>query len=120
VKSGRRQKHNYNNHHKPVTKRRNILNKTTQAWGAYSYKPENDLLRFTVKPVQAAEKQESFAILFTHSTTESVQLNIAWDKTIVPIQLKVDDDAQISANNRAGTSIGRGCKTEPGSACACL
>jgi hypothetical protein len=39
-----------------------ILNKTVKQWGAYSYKKEDDFLRFTVKPVTVKEKRESFTM----------------------------------------------------------
>lgn len=74
-----------------------ILNKAVKEWGAYSYKPENDLLRFTVKPAHINDKHETFTIQFANSTTSSADLQIVWDYTAVSIRVTVDDDAKITA-----------------------
>ena len=74
-----------------------ILNKAVKDWGAYSYKPENDLLRFTVKPAHIHDKHETLAIQFANSTTSSADLQIVWDYTVVSVRVTVDDDARITA-----------------------
>jgi hypothetical protein len=74
-----------------------ILNKAVKDWGAYSYKPESDLLRFTVKPARTNDKHETLAIQFANSTTSSADLQIVWDYTLVSIRVTVDDDARITA-----------------------
>jgi hypothetical protein len=78
-----------------------ILNKAVKDWGAYSYKPENDLLRFTVKPAHLNDKHETFAIQFANSTTSSADLQIVWDYTVVSVRVTVDDDARITATIEA-------------------
>jgi hypothetical protein len=75
-----------------------ILNKTVKQWGAYSYKKEDDLLRFTVKPITVKEKRETFTMAFANSTTKTTDLYIIWDHTAVPIRMQTDDDEQITAN----------------------
>jgi hypothetical protein len=75
-----------------------ILNKTAKQWGAYSYKQEDDVLRFKVKPLYLAEKRESFTIQFADETTHSSDMYLVWDHTAVAIKLNTDDDAQITAN----------------------
>lgn len=75
-----------------------ILNKNPKQWGAYSYKQEEDLLRFKVKPRSVNEKRETFTMQFANSTTKSTDLYIVWDHTAVPIHMMTDDDAQITAN----------------------
>jgi hypothetical protein len=75
-----------------------ILNKTAKQWGAYSYKQADDLVRFTVKPVNVKEKRETFTMQFANSTTKTTDLYIVWDHTAVPMHLQTDDDAQITAN----------------------
>jgi hypothetical protein len=75
-----------------------ILNKTAKQWGAYSYKRADDLLRFTVKPIEVKEKRETFTMQFANATTKSNDLYIIWDHTAVPMHLETDDDAQITAN----------------------
>jgi hypothetical protein len=74
-----------------------IVNKAVKEWGAYSYKPEDDLLRFIVKPAHINDKHETFTIRFANSTTSSADLQIVWDYTVVSIRVTVDDDAKITA-----------------------
>ena len=75
-----------------------IINKKVKDWGAYTYDEKNDQVRLKVKPTQVAEKQESFTISFTNSTTSSADLRIVWDHTAVAAKVTIDDDAKITAN----------------------
>jgi hypothetical protein len=75
-----------------------IINKKIKDWGAYTYDEKNDQLRFKVKTVRLADKQESFTILFTNSTSTSADLRIVWDHTAVATKVIVGDDAKITAN----------------------
>jgi hypothetical protein len=75
-----------------------ILNKTWKQWGAYSYKQSDDFLRFTVKPMMDDELFETFTMDFMKVTTKSAELDMLWEKTIVPIHLQTDDDAKIMVN----------------------
>lgn len=63
-----------------------ILNKNLNVWGAYQYKPEADLVRFTVKPTHADDSIEAFSIAFDNGENKAMVL--AWDKTRVRIPLK--------------------------------
>lgn len=67
-----------------------IINKGSEQWGAYKYDEKTDLLRFKVKPVKLARAVETFTIDFQQIRDDSAQLDIAWDKTEIPIELKVD------------------------------
>jgi hypothetical protein len=78
-----------------------IINKAVKDWGAYSYKIENDLVRFTVKPTRINDKQETLTIQFANSTTRSADLQILWDYTAVTVPIIVDDDAKITATIEA-------------------
>lgn len=75
-----------------------ILNKTYKQWGAYEYKQADDLLRFKVKPITMAWSMESFTIQFANVGAQSAELDLMWDKTIVPIHFATDDDAQVMFN----------------------
>lgn len=75
-----------------------ILNKTYKQWGAYEYKQADDLLRFKVKPITMAWSMESFTIQFANVGAQSAELDLMWDKTIVPIHFATDDDAQVMLN----------------------
>jgi len=58
--------------------------------GAYSYKQENDVARVTAKPVALATAVETLTIDFNDLRDESATLNIAWEKTRVPVKITVD------------------------------
>ncbi|WP_254560658.1 DUF2911 domain-containing protein [Dyadobacter diqingensis] len=75
-----------------------ILNKSADQWGAYAYNQASDLIRFKVKTIKTAEKQEAFTMLFNNPTTITSYLNISWDQTAVNIHLTTNDDAKIVAS----------------------
>lgn len=66
-----------------------ILSKDAQLWGAFNYKPENDALRFRVKP-QPAEHRERMAFDFEDVTDNSAQVVLHWEKLKVPFTVEVD------------------------------
>jgi hypothetical protein len=75
-----------------------ILNKSTQQWGAYDYKESDDFLRVHVKPQVAKEKVETFKIDFADVYPTKAVLTIAWDHTLIPVQLTTDIDTKVMAN----------------------
>lgn len=75
-----------------------ILNKTVGDWGAYSYKQENDFLRFNVKPQAAKVKQETLTFQFQHATTETTDLILSWDNVGLDIHIASNDEEKILAN----------------------
>ncbi|MFZ4862585.1 DUF2911 domain-containing protein [Sphingobacterium sp. Mn56C] len=75
-----------------------ILSKNATQWGAYQYKKEEDLLRFTVKPQQLNHKVETFTIGFDAVTTKSTQVSLAWEKTQVSFSITTDQSKEIMAS----------------------
>ncbi|PWK76655.1 Protein of unknown function (DUF2911) [Mucilaginibacter oryzae] len=75
-----------------------ILNKVVKQWGAYSYKQDQDFLRFNVKPTHTSEKRETFTMAFVNSNVKSCDLVLVWDRTAAYIHMETDDDAKITAN----------------------
>jgi hypothetical protein len=67
-----------------------IINKGADQWGSYKYDEKNDLVRFKAKPVALDKSVDAFTIEFNDIRDESSNLNIAWDKTMVPIKLEVN------------------------------
>lgn len=74
-----------------------IFSKNSQQWGAYAYKQEEDVLRFTVKPERLGKAVETFTIDFSDVKPQSAKLNISWENTKVAFDLVVDQDAEIMA-----------------------
>jgi hypothetical protein len=67
-----------------------IVSKDT-AGNIFNYNATNDLVRFKVTPVQFTDTSiETFVIEFNHIRDESAVINLAWDKTVVPIKLELD------------------------------
>lgn len=75
-----------------------ILNKTSQQWGAYEYKEADDVLRIKVKPMQRADKIETFTMQFANVTPTAAQLHIMWENTALAINITTSIDAQVMAN----------------------
>lgn len=65
-----------------------ILNADTDTWGAYSYKPENDVLRVDVPVQHLDEVAEVFSIVFTKAEAEkTATMTMAWDQTKVELPI---------------------------------
>ena len=75
-----------------------IFSKNSEQWGAYSYKQEEDLFRFDVKPERLGKAEETFTISFSDVQPQRATLNIAWEKAKVSFDLVVDQDAEIMAS----------------------
>lgn len=71
-----------------------ILNKKPKQWGAYSYKQEEDLLRFDVKP-QTGPATEWMAFTMTPAAPDSAVIEMAWDTLRVPFTVKADVDRMV-------------------------
>ncbi|WP_438480146.1 DUF2911 domain-containing protein [Oleiharenicola lentus] len=67
-----------------------ILNKVTGQWGAYTYDEKNDVVRVKAKPVALPLPIETFTITFNHLKDSSALLELAWEKTLVPVKIEVD------------------------------
>ena len=67
-----------------------IISKDTAA-SIFTYSATNDLVRFKVTPVDLKETRlETFVIEFNHIRDESAIINLAWEKTLVPLKLEVE------------------------------
>ncbi|MFT5648498.1 MAG: hypothetical protein ACI976_003198 [Aureispira sp.] len=61
-----------------------IINKDLNVWGAYFYKPENDVARLSVPVTESTETLEAFSMVFTKADN-GIMLNMGWDKMRVAI-----------------------------------
>jgi hypothetical protein len=75
-----------------------ILNKNTKQWGAYEYKAEDDFLRVKVKHVTIKDKVESFKIDVADVYPTKAVLTMAWEHTLIPVNLTTDIDTKVMAN----------------------
>lgn len=67
-----------------------ILQKSKSQWGSYSYKIENDALRFFARPEKMEKHCETFTINFENISSNSAEISLNWEKTRVPIQITID------------------------------
>lgn len=72
-----------------------ILSKNSDQWGAYTYDPSEDLIRFDVEVKELRESVETLTLFFSDVTTQSTNLNLIWDKTHVSFPITVDQDEEI-------------------------
>jgi len=75
-----------------------ILNKSTEQWGAYDYKEADDFLRVRVKPQTSKDKVETFEIDFADVYPTKAVLTLAWDHTLIPVQLTTNIDTKVMAS----------------------
>ena len=66
-----------------------IFSKTNTAWGAFTYKPEEDVLRVTVKPA-ASDFHDALLYNFDQLTPDSALVTLRWDKLAVPFKVSVN------------------------------
>ncbi len=66
-----------------------IFSKTNTAWGAFTYKQDEDVLRVTVKPT-ASDFHEALLYDFDQLTPDSAMVTLHWDKLAVPFKVAVD------------------------------
>lgn len=60
-----------------------------------AYNAENDVFRFDVKPKILDDYIETFTIQFAALTTNSLELQLMWENTLVSIPIEVEVDANI-------------------------
>jgi hypothetical protein len=67
-----------------------IFSKNATSWGSYFYKPEEDALRVTVKPVKTDQSQEWLKYEFMEQTPNSAVITLVWEKLKIPFKVEVD------------------------------
>lgn len=71
-----------------------ILSRQANAWGSFSYDPEEDALRFPATPAVGG-MHERLAYTFDDPTDSSVVLTLRWEKLAVPITIGIDSKAVV-------------------------
>ncbi len=64
-----------------------ILNSDLDRWGAFSYKIENDVARFSVPSKKTDAPVENFTIQFTKTEDKTAILQLIWDSTLVELPI---------------------------------
>jgi len=66
-----------------------IFSKVNSAWGAFTYKPDEDVLRVTVKPA-VSEFHDALLYDFDDLKPDAAVLTLRWDKIAVPVKVSVN------------------------------
>jgi hypothetical protein len=72
-----------------------ILNRGVNNGGLDGYKKEEDVVRFKVKPTTMPVPAETFTMQFANVKPSTIDLNLRWDKTVVPIPITTDVDTKV-------------------------
>ncbi|MEN9799772.1 MAG: hypothetical protein RL653_3469 [Pseudomonadota bacterium] len=76
------------------------LSKDADLWGSDEYKPENDVVRVTVKP-EAIPLRERMSFQVTNFTNEAANIDLEWEKVRVTLPVKLKTAEQANANIKA-------------------
>ena len=68
------------------------FNKTSKAWGSFTYKKEEDALRVTIKP-EDAPHQERLIYTFEDVSAESVVVQLRWESKAGRFKVELNDDS---------------------------
>ncbi len=79
------------------------LNSDKDMWGAFTYKPEHDVMRITVTPT-VVEPTEWMQFSFEDLTPTSANLVLRWEKLRVAVPITVDVNAIALAGARAAVA----------------
>jgi hypothetical protein len=74
-----------------------IFSKTNSAWGAFTYKQDEDVLRVTVKPT-TSDFHEALIYDFDNLQPDSTLVTLRWDKTAVPFKVAVNVPQTVEAS----------------------
>jgi len=86
-----------------------IFNQNPDGWGSYFYKPEEDVLRVTVRQQKdLPQSREWLAYTFTNPTGRSVEVALEWERWRIPFTVAVDLEKTTVASIRRQLSGGMG------------
>lgn len=77
-----------------------IFSNQNEAWGSFSYKPEDDVLRVDVKPVKLDKSVEWLKFEFTQHGEKHCVVAMQWEYVSVPFRIDVDVDNIVIAKLR--------------------
>ncbi len=74
-----------------------LLNKNADSWGIESYKEEDNVLSFKVKPLKD-EFEETFKLEIGNIEKTKADIFIEWEKIVVPIEVRVEVEQKVLQN----------------------
>ena len=76
-----------------------IFSKTSNAWGSFTYKQDDDALRIKVKP-QTSDQHDALIYDFDDVKPDSTIVTMRWDKVAVPFKVSVNVNDIVTASIR--------------------
>jgi tetratricopeptide (TPR) repeat protein len=73
-----------------------IINKGSANWGT-DYKQEDDIIRIKATPVKMDQPVETFTMQFANVKSNSAELQLMWDKTLVSVPITTDVESKVMA-----------------------
>ncbi|MDG2274669.1 MAG: DUF2911 domain-containing protein, partial [Flavobacteriaceae bacterium] len=70
-------------------------NTTLRSIAGDAYKSADDIFRFEVKPIKTTNYVESFTMQFATLTSDSLELQLVWENTLISIPMKLEVASQI-------------------------
>ena len=70
-------------------------NTTLRSIAGDAYKSADDIFRFEVKPIKTMNYVESFTMQFATLTSDSLELQLVWENTLISIPMKLEVASQI-------------------------
>jgi tetratricopeptide (TPR) repeat protein len=67
-----------------------IFSRSSTAWGAFFYNPQDDALRVKVKPIPLDNEVEWLRYEFTDEKENSATVALQWEKLSIPFKVEVD------------------------------
>jgi hypothetical protein len=74
-----------------------IITRQTDVTSPAAYKPDQDIVHVTVKPIQLPFSLETFTILFANVNASTCDLQLIWENTMVTMPIATDIDSRIMA-----------------------
>jgi hypothetical protein len=74
-----------------------LLTKALDVTSPAAYKSELDVARVKVKPAALPLSHESFTIMFNDVKSNTLNLDLMWDKTLVTVPIKTEVDSKVMA-----------------------
>ena len=72
-------------------------NTTLRSIAGDAYKSADDIFRFEVKPIKTTNYVESFTMQFATLTSDSLELQLVWENTLISIPMKLEVASQIES-----------------------
>lgn len=73
-----------------------IINKGTGNWGTTGYSESDDVVRFSVTPMQLSQPVETFTVSIGDITFSTCNIVLAWERTQVVVPIKANNEQRIS------------------------